>query len=115
MNTIEVVVLVIAFVVTVVNSLLLYDMKKRVDMLRDRMGTLALKVSDIDHRIERVDESMGVEVSKLSRKFEKFEADYGEAAIEEKREAARAEKAWADGVNSIMSYGSRLQGRGGTE
>ena len=83
-----------------------------VDKLLHQVINAAMKIAELEDRIDNVDDSTGIAIHELSQKFENFNTLYGEAAIEEKREAARAEKAWADGVNSIMSYGTQLHGRG---
>ena len=85
----------------------------------DKLGKLALKesdlvlkVSELEDLVTRVEEKTGQTIYRLDTKFKQFEQEFGDAAIEEKREAARAEKAWADGLNSIMSYGANLHGGG---
>lgn len=83
--------------------------------LKTQLIHAALKVSEIADRVDRVDDSTGKAIYELSQKFETFNTLYGEAAIEEKREAAKAEKAWSEGISNIMSFGSQFQGRGGKE
>ena len=83
-----------------------------VDKVRDMLINVAMKVTALEERVDQVDDSTGLAIHELGLKIETFNTLYGEAATEEKRQAARAEKAWADGVNSIMSYGTQLHGRG---
>lgn len=78
----------------------------------ERLIKLAMKVAELDVTINRVDESTGTEIHNIREEIDAFNRMYGEAAIEEKRQAAKAEKAWADGLNSIMSYGASHYGRG---
>ncbi len=87
----------------------LYD---RQNKAFDQMARLAAGLIENDKKIDAVDQSTGADIYQLRKDFEQFKTDYGEAAIEQMREAARSEKAWADGVNSIMSYGARFQGGG---
>ena len=74
-----------------------------------QMGNLALELVKLDTKVDSIDKATGADVFKLRRELEEFKTDYGEAAIEEMRQSAKREKAWADGVNSIMSYGARYQ------
>ena len=80
--------------------------------LRYQQVNMALKVKEVDDIISRVDDSTGRAIHDLQEQFREFNTAYGEAAIEEKRAAAKAEKAWADGVNNIMNYSPGLHGRG---
>ena len=82
------------------------------DKVRDMLINVAMKVTDLEDRVDQVDDSTGIAIHELGLKIETFNKLYGEAVIEETREAARAEKAWADGVNNIMSFGTALHGRG---
>ena len=75
---------------------------------------IALSIADVRDTVNRVDSSTGSEIFQLRKEFEAFKDDYGDAAIEEMRESAKREKAWAEGLDSIMSYGAALQGRGDT-
>lgn len=88
---------------------------KKADDQQGQIINLALKVKELEDTVNRVDESTGMSLHELGLQFETFKNLYGDAAIEEKREAAKAEKAWADGINSIMSYGARFQDRGDTK
>ena len=78
----------------------------------DQIARTVASLIENDKKIDAVDQSTGADIYQLRKDFEQFKTDYGEAAIEQMREAARSEKAWADGVNSIMSYGARYQGGG---
>ena len=78
----------------------------------DQISKLVIELVKNDKKIEAIEQSTGSDIFLLRKEFEKFKTDYGEAAIEEMRQAARSEKAWADGVNSIMGYGAALQERG---
>lgn len=78
----------------------------------DQIAKVVAGLIENDKKIDAIDESTGADIFKLRQEFTEFKTDYGEAAIEQMREAARSEKAWADGVNSIMSYGARFQGGG---
>lgn len=88
---------------------------KRQDTLIGRIASLALKVNDLENYIDRVDKSLGTEMNRLGKEFAEFRELYGDAAVEELRESAKREKAWANGINAIMSYGAHFQGRGDTE
>lgn len=83
-----------------------------VDKLLHQVINVAMKTTELEDRIDNVDDSTGIAIHELGLKIETFNKLYGEAVIEEKREAARAEKAWADGVNNIMSFGAGLHERG---
>ncbi len=87
----------------------LYD---RQNKAFDQIARTVAGLIENDKKIDAVDQSTGADIYQLRKDFEQFKTDYGEAAIEQMREAARSEKAWADGVNSIMSYGARFQGGG---
>ena len=78
----------------------------------DHIIKLAMKVAELEDTIRRVDESTGAELNRLGRELKDYQSLYGEAAVEEIRESARAQKAWADGVNSIMNYGAQFQSKG---
>ena len=73
---------------------------------------LAMKVAELEDTIRRVDESTGEELNRIGRELKDYQSLYGEAAVEEMRESARAQKAWADGVNSIMNFGAQYQSKG---
>ena len=73
---------------------------------------LAMKVAELEDTIRRVDESTGAELNRIGRELKDYQSLYGEAAVEEMRESARAQKAWADGVNSIMNFGAQYQSKG---
>lgn len=73
---------------------------------------IALSIADVRDTVNRVDSSTGSEIFQLRKEFEAFKDDYGDAAIEEMRESARREKAWADGIDNIMSFGPNVYGSG---
>lgn len=81
----------------------------------DQIAKVVAELIENDKKIDAVDESTGADIYQLRTEFNMFKADYGDAAIEEMRQAAKREKAWADGISEIMSYGARYQGRGDTE
>ena len=87
-------------------------LESRINLLFEQNARLAANQIELEKKIDAIDESTGADIYKLRQEFTEFKTDYGEAAIEQMREAARSEKAWADGVNSIMSYGARFQGGG---
>lgn len=87
-------------------------LEKRINLLFEQNARLAANQIELEKKMDAIDESTGADIFKLRQEFTDFKTDYGEAAIEQMREAARSEKAWADGVNSIMSYGARFQGGG---
>lgn len=89
-------------------------LEKKIIHLFEQNARLAANQIEIDKKIDAVDESTGADIFKLRKELTDFRNEYGDAAIEEMREAARSEKAWADGVNGIMSYGARFQVRGDT-
>ena len=103
--------IILTALIAVMTGLYIYEMRK-VEWLRGKLTKLALKLVDLEQVIDRVDKSTGSAIYALNKDFTQFKTDYGEAAIEEMRQAARSEKAWADGVNNIMSYGARFQGGG---
>ena len=78
----------------------------------DHIIKLAMKVAELEDAIRRVDESTGMELNRIGRELKDYQSLYGEAAVEEIRESARAQKAWADGVNSIMNFGAQYQSKG---
>lgn len=78
----------------------------------DHIIKLAMKVAELEDTIRRVDESTGAELNRIGRELKDYQSLYGEAAVEEIRESARAQKAWADGVNSIMNFGAQYQNKG---
>jgi hypothetical protein len=78
----------------------------------DHIIKLAMKVAELEDTIRRVDESTGAELNRIGRELKDYQSLYGEAAVEEIRESARAQKAWADGVNSIMNFGAQYQSKG---
>lgn len=73
---------------------------------------LTVELINKDKKIDNIDQSTGADIFKLRKEFDAFKSEYGDAAIEEMREHAKREKAWAEGIDSIMSYGAALQGRG---
>ena len=77
----------------------------------DMITKLALKVAELEDTIHHIDESTGVELHQLRDELRRYQQLYGEAAVEAERETARAQKAWADGINGIMSYGANFQNR----
>lgn len=82
------------------------------DRLLQRVGKVALKVSELQQYVDRVDQSTGRAIHECRKEISEFKELYGEAAVEEIRESAKAQKAWADGLNNIMSFGASLHGRG---
>lgn len=85
----------------------------------DRLSFLALKVKEAEDLANRVDESTGAmlhtfqgNINDLHKQFKEFKTEYGDAAVEEMKESARAQKAFADGLNDVMSFGANLYGRG---
>lgn len=90
----------------------LIRLNTRQNLAFEQIARLAANFIELEKKIDAIDESTGADIYKLKQEFEEFKTDYGEAAIEQMRQAAKSEKAWADGVNSIMSYGARFQGGG---
>lgn len=84
----------------------------RMRKTNQHIANLALVVARAKEDIDRVDKSTGSDIYRLRKEFETFKEDYGDAAIEEMRESARREKAWADGIDNIMSYGASVYGSG---
>ena len=85
----------------------------------DRLSFLGLRVKEVEYLANRVDESTGAalhtfqsDLSEFGKEFTTFREEYGDAAVEEMKETAKAQKAWADGLNNIMSFGADLHGRG---
>ena len=85
----------------------------------ERLSFLALRVKEVEDLANRVDESTGAmlhtfqgNINDLHKQFKEFETEYGDAAVEEMKESARAQKAFADGLNDVMSFGANLYGRG---
>lgn len=85
--------------------------RKQIHM-QHRVANMAMKVAELEQMIDRVDKTVGKDIYDLRQQVREFTTNYGEAAIEAERETARAEKAWADGLNNIMSFGASFQGRG---
>ena len=81
----------------------------KITKAEDHIIKLAMKVAGLEDTIRRVDESTGAELNRIGRELKDYQSLYGEAAVEEMRESARAQKAWADGVNSIMNFGAQYQ------
>ena len=93
---------------------------------RNRMGVLALHIKELDDTLEQqekrweklaldvnnMDAATGKDIYALRHDLDQFKQDFGDAAIEEMREAAKSEKAWRDGVQNIMTFGNQFQGRG---
>lgn len=94
---------------------LFYYLYYRQNRAFDQIAKVVTSLIENDRKIDAIDESTGADIFKLRQELSEFKEDFGEAAIEQMREAARSEKAWADGVNSIMSYGARFQGGGKTK
>lgn len=94
-------------------ALLGYTMR-RLHKAEVHIINMSMKLAEVEDLANRVDSSTGTSLHELTRKFDEFNTLYGEAAIEEMREAAKAQKTWADGLNNVMSYGARFQGRGDT-
>lgn len=87
-------------------------LEKRINLAFDQNARLAANQIELEKKIDAIDESTGADIFKLRQEFDEFKTDYGEAAVDEMRQAAKREKAWADGITSIMSYGARYQGGG---
>lgn len=87
-------------------------LSKRLAKAEKQIINLALRVTDIGDLANKVDRSTGTALYELKKEFKEFKADYGDAAIEEMKESAKAQKAFADGLGSIMNYGANLYGRG---
>jgi hypothetical protein len=85
----------------------------------DKLSFLALSVKEAEDLANRVDESTGAmlhtfqgNINDLHKQFVEFKTEYGDAAIEEMKKTAEAQKAFADGLNNVMSFGADLYGRG---
>lgn len=78
----------------------------------DLITKLTVELINNDKKIDNIDQSTGADIFKLRKELDAFKSEYGDASIEEMREHAKREKAWAEGIDSIMSYGAALQGRG---
>ena len=85
---------------------------KKYDKLLDCITNMSLRVREVEDLANRVDESTGAILHNFQKEFNDFREAYGDAAIEEMKESARAQKAWAEGLNNIMSFGADLHGRG---
>ena len=92
---------------------------RKYNKMLDRLSFLALRVKEVEDLANRVDESTGASLhifqgslNDLQKQFEAFKTEYGDAAVEEMKESARAQKAFADGLNDVMSFGANLYGRG---
>ena len=72
---------------------------------------LALKVAELEDLVHRVDESTGVDINRLEKDLRDFRESYGEAAVEEIRQRVKREKAWAEGIDNIMSFGAQYQSK----
>ena len=92
-------------------TLIIWDMKKQ-DKTEQHVIKLAMKVAELEDTIQRVDESTGRDINRLGVELRDFRESYGDAAVEEMRQAAKAQKAWADGVNNIMNFGAQYQSKG---
>lgn len=89
--------------------------EKKLENYGELISRLANKYVELREDIERVDTSTGKDVYDLRSAFESFKTEYGDSAIVAQKETARAEKAWADGVNNIISYSPVAYGRGDKE
>ena len=94
-------------------------MTRKYSKVLDRLSFLALSVKEAEDLANRVDESTGAmlhtfqgNLNDLHKQFAEFKMEYGDAAIEEMKESAKAQKAFADGLNNMMSFGADLYGRG---
>lgn len=89
------------------------------DRILNCLTRVSLRVHEVEDLANRVDESTGIELHrvqtelhKLQEAFAKYREEYGDAEIEEMKESARAQKAFADGLNNIMSFEADHYGRG---
>lgn len=89
------------------------------DKILNCLTNVSLRVHEAEDLANRVDESTGAELHrvlaelhKLQEAFAKYREEFGDAEIEEMKQAAEAQKAWADGLNNIMSFGADHYGRG---
>ena len=105
-------------VMAIVFAMCAYDAVQQKKALH-RLTKVALKVAELEEQIKAVDYTTGVAIHNSDLKIKgihdelkQFKTDYGEAAIDELRQRERKEKAWADGIDSIMSYGTHFQGGG---
>lgn len=85
---------------------------RKYDKILRCLTNISLKVKEVEDLANRVDESTGVELHKLQQAFAEYRTEYGDAEIDEMKQAAKAQKAWADGLNNIMSFGADHYGRG---
>ena len=102
-------------VIAVLIGLFYYHDRKQRETFRtviDRLSNTAVNVAHLETKIDNIDKATGSDIFRLRQDFELFREEYGEAAIEEMRQAANQQKAWADGINNLMSYGARYQGGG---
>ena len=87
-------------------------MFKKLEHAENRIIKCAIRIQELEVLVDRIDKSTGQDIHELRREFLEFRTDYGDAAIEEIKESANAQKTFADGLNSILSYGADLYGRG---
>lgn len=85
---------------------------KEYNKLMSCLTNMALRVHEVEELANRVDESTGAILHNFQKEFNDFKEEYGEAAIDEMKENAKAQKAWAEGLNNIMSFGADLHERG---
>lgn len=88
------------------------ELFRQYNKLMDCVTNMALRVHEVEDLANRVDESTGAILHNFQKEFNDFREAYGDAAIDEMKESAKAQKAWAEGLNNIMSFGADLHGRG---
>lgn len=85
---------------------------RRLDKVVSRLSKMALKVHEIEKTVNSIDQSTGKSIFMLQTELRTFKEEFGDAAIEEMKKTAEAQKAFADGLNNIMEFGADLYGRG---
>ena len=68
-------------------SIGLARLEKRINLLFEQNARLAANQIELEKKMDAIDESTGADIFKLRQEFTDFKTDYGEAAIEQMREA----------------------------
>lgn len=112
--------LIVLFALLTACIVLIMRLHAKAEAQEQKTVKLAMRVADLIEQVRAIDDSTGIHLHELELEYETFKKLYGEAAIEREREAAKAERAFSEGVQNIMAYGQAQfgnpeNGRGGAK
>lgn len=84
------------------------DAEKRIEQISDMAVGLSRELVSLESEYKAQVRDLKKELGELQEVFDNKLSELMDAQSEREREEARSEAAWADGLNSIVNYGSNF-------